>query len=87
MAVSRIVLGEWLPDQPAIVDSLKIAQNVVPLSIGYSGFPASENYSNNASETLLRTFASKFGTTTQLFAGGASKPVSYTHLRAHETEL
>jgi hypothetical protein len=73
MAVSRIVLGEWLPDQPAIVDSLKIAQNVVPLSIGYSGFPASENYSNNASETLLRTFASKFGTTTQLFAGGASK--------------
>ena len=73
MAVSRIVLGEWLPDQPAIVDSLKIAQNVVPLSIGYSGFPASEDYSNSASEPLLRTFAAKFGTTTQLFAGGASK--------------
>jgi len=73
MATSRIVLGEWLPDQPAIVDSLKIANNVVPLSVGYGGFPSSENYSNSASETLLRTFAAKFGSTTQLFAGGASK--------------
>lgn len=69
----KINLGEWLPDQPSIVDSLKIAQNVVPFSVGYSGFPSAENYSNAASETLLNTFAAKFGTTTQLFAAGSSK--------------
>jgi len=73
MAISRLILGEWLPDQPAVVDSLKVAQNVVPLSVGYSGFPASENYSNAASEPLLRSFAAKFGSTTQLFAAGGSK--------------
>ena len=73
MATSRIMFGEWLPDQPSVVDSLKIAKNVIPLSVGYSGFPEAENYSNNASEPLFRTFAAKFGSTTQLFAGGASK--------------
>jgi hypothetical protein len=73
MATSRIALGEWLPDQPSVVESLKVANNVVPLSVGYSGFPSLENYSNNASETLLRTFAAKFGSTTQLFAASATK--------------
>lgn len=73
MATSRIVFGEWLPDQPATVESLRVAQNIVPLPVGYGAFPASVNYSNAASETLLRTFAAKFGSTTQLFAAGGSK--------------
>jgi len=73
MATSRIALGEWLPDQPSIVDSLKVAKNVVPLSIGYSGFPSAEDYSNAADLTLLRTFAAKFGSTTRLFAASATK--------------
>jgi hypothetical protein len=73
MAISRVVLGEWLPDQPAIVDSLKDATNVVPLSIGYGSFPSSVDYSNAASEDLLVAFAGKYATSTQLFAGGASK--------------
>ena len=73
MATSRIILGEWLPDQPSVVESLKVATNVVPLSVGYSGFPSAENYSNASGETLLRTFSAKFGSTTQLFAASASK--------------
>ena len=73
MATSRIILGEWLPDQPSVVESLKVANNVVPLSIGYTGFPSAEDYSNAAGETLLRTFSAKFGSTTKLFAASASK--------------
>jgi hypothetical protein len=73
MATIRLVLGEWLPDQPSVVDSLKDATNVVPLSVGYGSFPTSVPYSNAASEPLLNTFAGKFNNTTQLFAGSASK--------------
>lgn len=73
MATVRLNFGEWLPDQPAVVESLKAATNVVPLAIGYESFPSSENYSNAASENLLTAFAGKFGTSTFLFAGGASK--------------
>jgi hypothetical protein len=73
MAISRIILGEWLPDQPAVVDSLKVAKNVVPLQVGYGSFPSSSDYSNAAGETLLRVFAGKFNATTQLFAASGSK--------------
>jgi len=73
MTTSRVLLGEWLPDQPAIVDSLKDATNVVPLSVGYGSFPASVDYSNAASEALLVAFSGKYSTTTQIFAGGATK--------------
>lgn len=71
--MARIILGEWLPDQPSVVESLKVANNVTPLSIGYSGFPSAEEYSNASGETLLRTFAAKFGSTTQLFAASGTK--------------
>ena len=74
MATSRINFGEWLPDQPAVVDSLKDATNVIPLAVGYGSFPTSVNYSNAASESLNKVFAGKYGTsTTQVFAGGATK--------------
>lgn len=73
MAASRLIFGEWLPDQPAIVDSLKDATNVIPLANGYGSFPLSVNYSNAASENLLKVFAAKFATTTSLFAGGGTK--------------
>lgn len=73
MATARIIFSEWLPDQPATVDSLKVAKNIVPLQVGYSGFPSNVDYSNAASENLLRTFVAKFGNFTQLFAAGASK--------------
>jgi hypothetical protein len=73
MTTSRVLLGEWLPDQPAIVESLKDATNVVPLSVGYGSFPASVDYSNAASEALLVAFSGKYSTSTQMFAGGATK--------------
>lgn len=77
MATVKIDFGNWLPDQPSIVPSLKDATNVVPLAVGYGAFPTSEDYSTAASENLLIAFAGKFGTTTALFAGGATKLFKY----------
>lgn len=73
MTISRVLLGEWLPDQPSVVESLKDATNVVALSVGYGSFPLSVDYSNAASESLLIAFSGKYSTSTQTFAGGASK--------------
>jgi len=73
MAIIKLNFSEWLPDQPSVIDSLKTATNVVPLAVGYESFPSSENYSNAASESLITAFAGKFGTSTFLFAAGASK--------------
>ena len=69
----RINFSEWLPDQPATVDSLKDATNVVPLAIGYGSFPLAVNYSNAAAENLYNVVAGRFNNTTTLFAGGATK--------------
>lgn len=77
MTTVRIDFGNWLPDQPSIVPSLKDATNVIPLATGYGPFPTSENYSTDASENLLIAFAGKFGTTTTLFAGGSTKLFKY----------
>jgi len=73
MATTRVILGEWLPDQPSIIESLQDATNVVPASVGYIPFSTPVAYSGAASEDLLNIFAGKFNTTTQLFAGSSSK--------------
>ena len=73
MATTRVILGEWLPDQPSIIESLQDATNVVPSSVGYIPFSTPVAYSGAASEDLLNIFAGKFNTTTQLFAGSSSK--------------
>ena len=73
MATTRVILGEWLPDQPSIIESLQDATNVVPAAVGYIPFSTAVEYSGAASEDLLNIFAGKFNTTTQLFAGSASK--------------
>jgi hypothetical protein len=73
MATTRVILGEWLPDQPSIIESLQDATNVVPASVGYIPFSTPVAYSGAASEDLLNIFAGKFNTTTQLFAASASK--------------
>lgn len=73
MATTRVILGEWLPDQPSIIESLQDATNVVPASVGYIPFSTAVAYSGAASEDLLNIFAGKFNTTTQLFAASASK--------------
>ena len=69
----RLTFGEWLPDQPGLVGALQTANNVVAQSVGYGPFPSMVDYSQSASENLNAVFTGKFGTTSNIFAGGASK--------------
>ena len=73
MTTVRIPFNEWLPDQPAVAQSMQDATNVVPIYSGYAPFPLSENYSNAASEDLLNVGTGKFSSITELFAGSATK--------------
>jgi len=73
MAENRIVLGEWLPDQPGLSGALTEAKNVVPTAIGYSPFSSEVILSDPASQNLLTTFTGKFSGTTALFAGGSTR--------------
>jgi hypothetical protein len=73
MATKRLVLGEWLPDQPGLTGAVTKAKNVVPVMNGYGAFPSAEVFSNNAAENLLTVVAGKFGDTVQLFAPSATK--------------
>lgn len=72
MATS-INFGEWVPDQPGVSGNLTEAKNVYPIATGYAPFPLATDYSAAASETLNNVVAGKSGTTTQIFAGGATK--------------
>jgi len=73
MATQRIVLGEWMPDQPGLSGALTEAKNVIPMAIGYGPFTSEVNLSNDASQSLITTFAGKFSGSTVLFAAGATK--------------
>jgi len=73
MATQRVVFTEWTPDQPSIAENLSNAKNVAPAALGYIPFPLAVDYSNAASENLNNVFAGRFNTTTNVFAGGATK--------------
>lgn len=73
MATQRITFTEWTPDQPSIVENLAYAYNVVPAAVGYNPFPTAVDYSADASENLNSVFAGRFSSTTNVFAGGATK--------------
>jgi len=73
MATQRITFTEWTPDQPSIVENLSVAKNVVPAAVGFVPFPTAVDYSAAASENLNNIFAGRFSTTTNVFAGGATK--------------
>jgi hypothetical protein len=73
MATQRITFTEWTPDQPSIVENLAYAYNVVPAGVGYNPFPTAVDYSAAASEDLNNVFAGRFSSTTNVFAGGATK--------------
>jgi hypothetical protein len=77
MATLRFPFSEWLPDQPSVAQSMIDATNVVPIALGYGAFPLAVDYTNAASETLLNVGTGKFSSTTQLFAGGATKLFKY----------
>lgn len=73
MATQRITFTEWTPDQPSVVENLSVAKNVCPAAIGFIPLPLAEDYSQSASENLNNVFAGKFSSTTNIFAGGATK--------------
>jgi hypothetical protein len=73
MPIKRIPFTEWKPDQPSIADTLLDANNVIPSTSGYLPFPSAVNFSNAASENINNIMVGKFNTSTQLFAGGATK--------------
>jgi hypothetical protein len=73
MTTQRITFTEWTPDQPSIVENLSIAKNVVPAAVGFVPFPTAVDYSAAASENLNNVFAGRFSSTTNVFAGGATK--------------
>lgn len=73
MAIQNITFTEWTPDQPSIVENLSSAKNVVPAAVGYIPFPLAVDYSSAASENINNVFAGRFSTTTNIFAGGATK--------------
>ena len=74
MATTKLVFGEWMPDQPSISGALVDAKNVVSQAIGYGPFPAAATFSAAASENLTTLVAGKTPTNaTKLFAAGSTK--------------
>ena len=73
MAKQKIIFGEWLPDQPSVSGAVTDAINCYPVTNGYAPFRSEANYSSNASQSLLITFAGKYAGATSLFAAGATK--------------
>lgn len=76
MAKSRIIFGEWTPDQPGIAGGVTDAVNCYPVANGYAPLSDIEPYPNadtQASEVLLTTFGGKFGGQNTLFAASDSK--------------
>ena len=72
MAKQKIMLGEWLPDQPGVVGSVTEATNCYPVTNGYAPFKGESDLSDNAGAELLITFAGKFANSISLFAGSTS---------------
>jgi hypothetical protein len=57
VATQRILLEEWLPDQPSVSKSVREELNVVPVLNGYTYINSASNYSATASENLNNVFA------------------------------
>jgi hypothetical protein len=77
LATQRVQFGEWIPDQPSIAGGMADVNNVIPQAVGYGAISSAVNLSNDAGENLNASFAGKFNTTTQLFAGGDTKLFLY----------
>lgn len=72
MATQRLTFGEWLPDQPGLVNALADAKNVIAQQVGYGPFKSAVSISDVASDTTLSSlYAAKDPTgDTKLFAAG-----------------
>ena len=53
MATQRLILGEWLPDQPGLVNALSDAKNVIAQQVGYGPMPSAVEISDAADDTTL----------------------------------
>jgi hypothetical protein len=74
MATTKLVFGEWMPDQPSISGALVDAKNVVSQALGYGPFPTAATFSAAASENLTTLVAGKTpANATKLFASGSTK--------------
>jgi hypothetical protein len=73
MAKQKIIFGEWLPDQPSVTGAVTDAINCYPVTNGYAPFRQEVDYSANAGQDLLITFAGKYAGVTNLFAAGATQ--------------
>ena len=72
MAKTKILFGEWLPDQPSIAGAVTDALNCYPVTNGYAPVRSEVNYSADAGQSLLVSFAGKYGGESTLFAAGAT---------------
>lgn len=72
MATQRLTLGEWLPDQPGLVNALSDAKNVVAQQVGYGPMKSAVAISQTAPDaTLSSIYAAKDNTgETNLFVAG-----------------
>jgi hypothetical protein len=77
MAKQKIIFGEWLPDQPSVTGAVMDAFNCYPVTNGYAPFRQEADYSANAGQDLLITFAGKYAGVTNLFAAGATQVYKY----------
>lgn len=71
--MQKILLGEWLPDQPGVAGAVMDAKNCYPVSNGYAPFKSESDYSANAATDLIVTFAGKFDSVTTLFAASTTQ--------------
>jgi hypothetical protein len=74
MALSRVIFGDWIPDQPGLSNGLQRAENVFSKASGYGAVKTPVDYSASASENLNSVVAGKTTIGAVLvFAGGATK--------------
>lgn len=77
MATSKILFGEWMPDQPGVTGNVTDAVNCYPVTNGYAPFPSEYELSDAAGASLLVSFAGKFAGITTLFAASATNLYKY----------
>jgi hypothetical protein len=71
--MQKILLGEWLPDQPGVTGAVTDAKNCYPVTNGYAPFKSEVDYSDAAASDLIVTFAGKFDSVSTLFAASATQ--------------
>jgi hypothetical protein len=87
MAKQKIIFGEWLPDQPGITGAVMDAVNCYPVTNGYAPLRDAADYSNNAGQNLLVSFAGKFAGASSLFAAGATQIYKFDSSNTNLTAL